>query len=119
MCLDKLVDFKPGRVGYKVMRYLDGWCTSIVLCSLPVDKWVKDNHEEPINKNGFPEYQPGFHVWRTLGGAKSWKCAGESIHKVHYRNVVATGTQGAYCNHARQFKVVVAREIYVESKEVV
>jgi hypothetical protein len=108
MCLDSasLLGVKP-LVGYKVMKYDDLSNTYIpaiqrgngmianrwYMCSNPDEMIEMENNR----KRAF--YESGFHIFKTLSGAKSHLAreytytSNAVVVKVEYRTVVATGKQ--------------------------
>lgn len=73
--------------------------------NLKVNQWVKatgnysDNNKSLILNSITQNYPRGFHIWRTIEGARDYEdkynCA---IAKVMYKNILAFGKDGAYKN---------------------
>lgn len=107
MCLDSasLLGVKP-LVGYKVMKY-DDYSKSYTPAvqrgnGMFADKWYMcTNPDEQIqmeNNRKLAFYHSGFHIFKTLSGAKShlykeYIYGNAVVVKVEYRAVVATGKQ--------------------------
>lgn len=121
MCLDTVYkELTKKRTGYKVMVNGKGYVKPIFYgADLPKGKWSKDTRTDPIS--GSPilspskrlEYPAGYHIYLSLRGARKFlDCpdSRETIIKVEFRDVVATGEQMSYGD------VAVAREIYIPKR---
>jgi len=115
MCLDILneeVRHTEGE-GYKVVRrFRHGYQTNLYRVFLKEGEWVSDPNDGMAK--GYVaggSYQTGFHIWDTLDGARDWMAIDQMVVRVAYREVVATGYQGA--NLKNHYPVTVARKIKV------
>ena len=105
MCLDPgfRCDNRVGR-GYKVFstkahgHYDDQKYVNGCFFGGKTDVWLRDNPEKgesdcprlSIEGDSHPR---GFHIFKTLKGAKRWAGSRDVIYPVEYRHVLARGTQ--------------------------
>lgn len=138
MCLTRREQFRPVKVGYKIVykslpysngrQYVSEFQTSK---HMPPGKWLKENDYRPgylpKDSRGIPLLHPqdkypfGFHVIHTLRAAKQWRGSRQynlTIVKVEVKNPVATGTQDIFrCasnpHKGMPVRITVAREIKI------
>ena len=111
MCLgsvDKTIKVTKG-VGWKCFLgtedKLEGLCTH---SEQPFKQgvWITD----PSSGKLYGGYETGYHMYRTKGACERAGWRYNSIRRVDFRSVTATGTNSG-------FRAVVAREIYIHPKE--
>lgn len=121
MCLDKVAEFKPCKVGYKIMREnnrgkLVGACYTGEISQQGV--WLdekdfrdyKDKGRARISEYHMP-YPFGFHVFHTKQSALDWRAPftsyGFPCVKVEVREPVAVGYQyRKRITVAKQIKII-------------
>ena len=113
MCLDTVdKEIKKTKgFGWKVFDKENGeLCASIQNSGpYPIGKWIEDEREGTLC---FGTYPTGFHIWVTEAGATPWyHPPWNTLRKVEFADVVATGRQG-YTRRASHV-VIVARKIKI------
>lgn len=110
MCLDtvtsKTRDRKREGHGWKVFEMINGTLRSVIFASnqpRTEGVWLKSRN------NKSKDYPLGFHIFRTREEARSWRCVGQIIRRVKFRDFLAEGAQGS-CDPLR---VIVAKEMLI------
>jgi hypothetical protein len=118
MCLDKIINEKPLKegIGYKVV--IVGQANYRTNCEgtlLTKTEWNEAYTSIFLPTRSDQLYKSGFHIWKTLVGAKMWlnKCAEicketkQTILKVSYKDATVEGVQhGSKCIVVNQLKVI-------------
>ncbi len=113
MCLDYVISKSPDlnkkerpKIGYKtfIKREDGSFGTGYYGSHIRFwrGKWKIDE-----NQHGPHDYEAGFHVWKTLAGARYWADSCDFICKVEYTHTTAEGLQNSHravC--AKRIKIV-------------
>jgi len=84
---------------------------------LQINKWVQDKNKEYISS-----YAPGFHLFLNEKDAIDYNSSDYNIYEVHFKDIVAVGTQKAYpinnvCGAKSTDRIcVIARKVKVIKK---